>query len=144
MKTTLDKFLKSRKIVGENQINEIQRVRSNEGGGWASHLVDSELLTESKLLKIIIQETGIPYIPLLGVTPHEELLNEFTFDFMKTFECFPIDKIGGILTIATPNPFQRELFTCRNSKDCQVMLYICSVSEWQVKIKLLNQNKADK
>jgi len=138
-KTTLDSFLKSKKFVEDNQLKEIQRVRNVEGGGWAGHFVDSGCLTENELLRLIVEETGLPYIPLLGVTPPEELLKEFTLDFLKAFECFPIDKIGHILTIATPNPFQQELLRSRHTEDCRINLFVCRVSEWREKIRLMKQ-----
>ena len=140
LNNTLDNFLKNKNYVEDNMLKEIQRARNNEGGGWAGHFVDSGCLTENELLRLIIEETGLPYIPILGVTPPEHLLNEFTFDFMKAFECFPVDKIGHILTIATPNPFQQELIRSRQTSDCEIELYVCRVSEWREKIRLVTQN----
>jgi len=140
IKNTLDQFLKNKKYVEENQLKEIQRVRNNEGGGWAGHFVDSGSLSENELLKLIIDETRLPYLPILDVTPPDNLLKEFTLDFMKAFECFPVDKIGNILTIATPNPFQAELFRCRATKDCMIKIFVCRVSEWREKIRLISQN----
>ncbi len=64
LNTTLDVFLKAKKYVQENQLKEIRRVRNNEGGGWAGHFVDSGCLTENELLRLIIKETGLPYIPI--------------------------------------------------------------------------------
>ena len=141
LNNTLDALLKSKKYVEDNQLKEIQNVRNAEGGGWAGHFVDSGCLTENELLRLIIEETGLPYIPILGISPHEDLLNEFTFDFMKAFECFPIDKIGHVLTIATPNPFQPELLRSRNTADCKIKLFVCRVSEWREKIRLMTQSK---
>jgi len=141
LSNTLDSFLKSKKYVEENQLKEIRSVRNTEGGGWAGHFVDSGCLTENELLRLIIEETGLPYIPILGITHHEDLLNEFTFDFMKAFECFPVDKIGHILTIATPNPFQQELLRSRNTTDCKIKLFVCRVSEWREKIRIMTQSK---
>ena len=143
LNNSLDDFLKSKNYVEDNLLKEIQTVRNTEGGGWAGHFVDSGCLTENELLRLIIEETGLPYIPILGITPHEDLLNEFTMDFMKAFECFPVDKIGHILTIATPNPFQQELLRSRNTTDCKIKLFVCRVSEWREKIRILIQSKKD-
>ncbi len=139
LNNSLDDFLKSKNYVEDNLLKEIQSVRNVEGGGWAGHFVDSGCLTENELLRLIIEETGLPYIPILGVTPPDQLLSEFTFDFMKAFECFPVDKIGHILTIATPNPFQQELIRSRQTNDCEIELFVCRVSEWREKIRLVTQ-----
>jgi len=139
LNNSLNDFLKSKNYLENNMLKEIQRVRNDEGGGWAGHLVDSGCLTENELLRLIIEETGLPYIPILGVTPPDQLLNEFTFDFMKAFECFPVDKIGHILTIATPNPFQQELIRSRQTANCEIELFVCRVSEWREKIRLVTQ-----
>jgi len=139
LNNSLNDFLKSKNYLENNMLKEIQRVRNDEGGGWAGHFVDSGCLTENELLRLIIEETGLPYIPILGVTPPDQLLNEFTFDFMKAFECFPVDKIGHILTIATPNPFQQELIRSRQTANCEIELFVCRVSEWREKIRLVTQ-----
>jgi len=141
LNNTLDKFLKNKKIIQNQQLKELEHIRNVEGGGWAGHFVDSGCLTENELLRLIIEETGLPYIPIISVTPPDHLINEFTFDFMKAFECFPVDKIGNILTIATPNPFQQELFRSRNTKDCMIRLFVCRISEWREKIRIMTQSK---
>ncbi len=140
---SLDIFLKNKNYVEDELLKELHHVRNVEGGGWAGHFVDSGCLTENELLRLVIEETGLPYIPILGVTPPEHLLDEFTFDFMKAFECFPVDKIGHILTIATPNPFQQELIRSRHTKDCEIELFVCRVSEWREKIRLMTQKSTN-
>ena len=139
LKKTLDAVLIERKIVQENQLSEIRAARLTEGGGWAGHLVDAGCLTENELLNLVIKITGLPYISLLGITPSEELIDEFTINFLKTFECYPIDKIGQVIVMATPNPFQPEILKSRISQTCEIKLFVCRVSEWREKIRRIEE-----
>jgi len=138
---TLDIFLKEKGYVTVEQLQEIKQVRVDEGGGWAGHFVDSGCITENELLQLIITETGLPYFPLLKSKPPDDLLQEFTVDFMETFECFPVNNIGPVLILATPNPFQLELIRSRSSKHRKIMLVVTRVSEWRECIVELSTNK---
>ena len=138
---SLDMFLKEKGYVTIEQLQEIKQVRFDEGGGWAGHLVDSGCITENELLQLIITETGLPYFPLLKYKPPDDLLQEFTVDFMETFECFPVNSIGTVLILATPNPFQLELIRSRSSKHRKIMLVVTRVSEWRECIVELSTNK---
>ncbi len=132
---TLDQFLKERHRVQEDQLGEIQRVHAIEGGGWAGHFVDAGIVTENELLQLILTETGLPYIPLLQVNASDDLVNEFTSEFLQTFECYPIERLGPVLTMATPNPFQPELVRSRASRTDEVRLFVCRVSEWRERMR---------
>jgi len=140
LEKTLDAVLKEKGRIQDEQLAEIQRVRAVEGGGWAGHFIDAGCLTENELLQLVMAETGLPYIPLLQVTPPEQLLQEFTMDFLKAFECYPVDEIGPVLTLATPNPFQRELLRSRNSRTREIRLFVSRVSEWRECIRALAQD----
>ncbi len=136
---SLEVLLRDKGFINDTQFNEIKSIRATEGGGLAGLFVDSGCITENELLQLIISETGLPYIPLLRVKPHEDLLQEFTIDFMNTFECYPIDSVGPALILATPNPFQPELIRSRSSKIRKVMLAVTRVSEWRESIhELIN------
>lgn len=137
---SLDNFLKEKGCVTAEHLQEIKQVKADEGGGWAEQFVDSGCITENELLQLVISETGLPYIPLLRVKKQKELLQEFTIDFMKTFECFPVSSIGPTLILATPNPFQAELLRSRTSKARKVLLVVTRVSEWRECIVELNNN----
>jgi len=144
MTNSLDVFLKEKGFVNDSQLMEIKSVRADEGGGWAGHFIDSGCITENELLQLVISETGLPYIPLLRIKTPEELLQEFTIDFMETFECFPIDSIGPALILATPNPFQPELIRSRSSRIQRVLIVVTRVSEWRDCIVELTNRKLTK
>ncbi len=128
---TLDELLLEKNRITEAQLAEVRRVHALEGGGWASHFVDAGCISDNELLQLVISETSLPYLPLLQVTPRLELMEEFTPDFLNTFECFPVDEIAPVLTIATPNPFQPELLRSRKTAVRDVQLFVCRVSEWR-------------
>ncbi len=144
MSNSLDAFLKEKGYVNDSQLQEIKQVRADEGGGWAGHFVDSGCITENELLQLAISETGLPYFPLLRVKTKEDLLQEFTIDFMETFECYPVDCIGPALILATPNPFQIELVRSRSSRIRKILLVVTRVSEWRECIVELTTNKLKK
>lgn len=128
---TLDQFLRERQRVQDDQIAAIRRVHAVEGVGWAGHFVDTGVITENELLQLIMAETGLPYLPVLQINVADDVVKEFTPEFLRTFECYPIDRFGPLLTLATPNPFQPELLRSRASHNQEVRLFVCRVSEWR-------------
>jgi hypothetical protein len=134
---TLDEFLLEKNRVPPERLEEIRRVHVAEGGGWAGHFVDAGAITENELLQLLIAETGLPYMPVLQITVAEEVMREFTLSFLQTFECLPIDSIGPVLTLATPNPLQPELLRSRDTAQRTVQLYLCRVSEWRESMRRL-------
>jgi len=136
---TLDGFLLEKNRVPPDRLEEIRRVHAVEGGGWAGHFVDAGAITENELLHLLITETGLPYMPVLQVTVADELMREFTLSFLQTFECLPIDSIGPVLTLATPNPLQPELLRSRSTPQRSVQLYLCRVSEWRESMRRLRE-----
>ena len=141
---TLDMFLKERNRVTDEQLADISRVHALEGGGWAGHFVDADIITENDLVRLIIEATLVPYLPILNVSFRDELVNEFAIEFLQTFECIPVDRIGPLLTIVTPNPFQPELIRSRTTKINVVELFICRVSEWREVMKRIMDKANDK
>ena len=141
---TLDQFLKDRHRVQDDQLAQIQRVQAVESGGWAGHFVDAGVITENELLQLIMTETQLPFLPLLQVNTADELVKEFTPEFLQTFECFPVERLGPVLTIATPNPFQPELIRSRATKTDEVRLFLCRVSEWRECMRRLEEKNKQK
>lgn len=140
--TTLDAVLLAKRRITEEQLAEVRRVHALEGGGWASHFVDAGCISDNELLQLVINETGLPYLPLLQVSVKPELLEEFTLDFLTTFECFPVDEITPVLTMATPNPFQPELIRSRKTAARDVQLFVCRVSEWRECLRRVTEKKS--
>jgi hypothetical protein len=130
-KKSLDLYLKEKGRLSDDQMAEIKRVRTAEGGGWAGHFVDAGCISENELLQLIVEETNLPYFQLMHFNPSDAVVQEFTRDFLTTFECFPVDRIGPVLTLATPNPFQSELFTVHGRGPQEIYLMLCRVSEWR-------------
>jgi hypothetical protein len=130
-KKALDVYLGEKGRIEDGALVEIARVRAAEGGGWAGHLVDAGCVSENELLQMMVEETNLPFYQLVKFTPSDKLVQEFTRDFLVTFECFPVDQIGPVLTLATPNPFQPELLTLRGNGPEEVHLLLCRVSEWR-------------
>jgi hypothetical protein len=128
---TLDEFLLEKNRVTTDQLAGIRRVHAMEGGGWAGHFVDAGAITENELLQLLMTETALPYIPVVQISIADDLLREFTPDFLHTFECLPMDRIGPVLTMVTPNPLQPELFRSRGTSQTAIHLYLCRVSEWR-------------
>lgn len=139
---TLDEVLLAKRRITEEQLAEVRRVHALEGGGWASHFVDAGCISDNELLQFVITETGLPYLPLLQVMVKPEVLQEFTLDFLRTFECFPVDEIPPILTMVTPNPFQAELLRSRNTSAREVQLFVCRVSEWRECLRRVTERQS--
>ncbi|GEM_PF-1420758 len=136
---TLDEFLLEKNRISAEQLTGIRRVQALEGGGWAGHFVDAGAITENELLQLLLAETALPYIPILQISVADDLLREFSLDFLRTFECLPMDRIGPVLTMATPNPLQPELFRSRGTSQITIHLYLCRVSEWRECLRRLQE-----
>ena len=139
LKKPLDIVLKEKGRVKAEQLEEIRKVRAVEGGGWVAHFVDTGCMTENELINILLADTGLPYISLLNITTPQALLNDYTRDFLIAFECYPIDSIGPVCTLATCNPYQKDLLMARRNELQTIQLFLCRLSEWRECIHRLQE-----
>ncbi len=68
-------------------------------------LIKKSVVTEGELLALIGTAANIPPIALDKLTVNDEVLADVPVEVAREYRIFPIDKIGGIITVAIANPF---------------------------------------
>jgi type IV pilus assembly protein PilB len=68
-------------------------------------LVKKGVASEPEILALVSRAANIPPIDLAKLKVHKEALEVVPVDVATSYKIFPIDRIGGILTLAISNPF---------------------------------------
>lgn len=72
---------------------------------------DSELIDEDKATQVVAQAAGIPYRKIDPLKLDAGLITRtLSRPFARRHAVLPLERRGGLLVVATANPFDRELF----------------------------------
>jgi len=72
---------------------------------------DAELIDEDKATQVVSQATGIPYRKIDPLKLDAGLITRtLSRPFARRHAVLPLERRGGLLVVATANPFDRELF----------------------------------
>lgn len=130
VKKLLGELLLERGVITTEQLEEALAKHGESGKLLGSILVDMGYATESDIAAALAAQYGIPYLPLKQHEVDTELLTLLPREFALRYHCFPVDKIGGTLTIATDNPLdatvQKEI---SKTTGCKVIFFISTMSE---------------
>jgi type IV pilus assembly protein PilB len=95
---------KAGKVDGET-IDELIHEARTQRRPLSEIVVKKGVVGERELLALVATAANIPPIDLGRVQVSDEVLRDVPVDVAQQFKVFPVDKIGGILTIAVANPF---------------------------------------
>ncbi len=101
LKVLLEKAGKIEPAQAETLLNEA--LSANRP--FTELLVQKAGLSEHAILAVIARAANIPPIDLKRLKINREVLEVVPADIAKSYRIFPIDRIGGILTLAIANPF---------------------------------------
>jgi type IV pilus assembly protein PilB len=93
-------------------------------------LVELGFVNEEDVAGVVAAQYRIPYLPLKQHEVDRELLNLIPREVALTYRCFPVDKMGGVLTVAMENPLDEKAIGELESKtQCKVLCYVSTQSE---------------
>ncbi len=104
-----DKRLKSillkRGKVPEDALNDCLRQAEASGGTLTQFLLEKNAIKEVDLLTTLSEETNIPPIDVVKLTPDEGLTQLLPENLANYYGVIPIAKVGNLMTLAVSNPF---------------------------------------
>jgi len=93
-------------------------------------LVEMGFAGEEDVAGVVAAQYRIPYLPLRQYEVDRELLSLIPREVALRHRCFPVDKIGGVLTVAMENPLdERAIEELENESQCKVLCYVSTQSE---------------
>ncbi len=104
LKERIVTVLLSRKLVTEEQLEEVFAAQRVQGGSLQKLLIERGLVQEADLLAAISQGLGIPPISLGRLKVDPVLKGLISRDLAKEYEVLPVSCMGGTLTLAMADP----------------------------------------
>lgn len=93
-------------------------------------LIELGFAGEEDVAGVVAAQYGIPYLPLKQYEVDRELLNLIPREVALRHRCVPIDKVGGVLTVAMEKPLdERAVEELENVSCCKVLCYVSTPSE---------------
>jgi type IV pilus assembly protein PilB len=93
-------------------------------------LVEMGYAFEEDIAGAVSAQYRIPYLPLKHHEVDRELLNLIPREVALRHRCFPVDKVGGVLTVAMEDPLDaRAVEEIESESQCKVLCYVSTPSE---------------
>ena len=93
-------------------------------------LLASLLITEEKIVSVLVGQFGIPYIRPTQYTIAKDLLEIFDPAMMRRFQFVPMDSIGSVLVIAIAGSLTEDvLHEIESQTGCSLQLFLTRMSE---------------
>jgi len=93
-------------------------------------LIEMGFAGEEDVAGVVAVQYRIPYLPLKQYEVDRELLSLIPQEVARRHRCFPIDKVGSVLTVAMENPLdERAVGEIENESRCKVLCYVSTPSE---------------
>ncbi len=113
--------------VGNKLMHELVE---EEGASLWDKVQAAAYIDERSMLSLVAREVKLPPIDLAKVCPTQEALDCLPQDSARSYGVLPVSKIGGVLTLATSNPFDLlRLDDLRILTGCDIMRVVCSVRD---------------
>ena len=100
----LGQVLKSRKVVGEGQVQEALEAQREQGGLFGQVLVLLGHCTNAEVAMALAEQAGLETVDLDQVTPSDEALDKVDASTAHTFGVLPIRLEADTLIVAIGDP----------------------------------------
>jgi len=127
-KKRLGELLKDEGLLTDAQITEALGEQRKSGELLGEVLVRLEYVTEEDIAKTIVAQFGLPYIDVGQYFVPDEVIGLFSPEMMQKYQFFPLDRIGGVVTIAVGGLLNFDVLAELEGKTgCRIQVY---VSTW--------------
>jgi type IV pilus assembly protein PilB len=99
------RILEETKLVPQTVLQEASEEATSKGTSLTQLLLQREALTERDLLGVLADRLGVPPIDLERVDVAPDVIEWMPEDLAKKNGCFPVSKMGTLVTVAVANPF---------------------------------------
>jgi type IV pilus assembly protein PilB len=129
-KKKLGELLVEQNLLTEQQIQDALRLQHQTGMLFGEVLVQSKIISEDKIVAVLISQFGIPYIRPSQYKIPKELLEIFEPQMMKRFQFVPLDSIGNVLVIAIAGMLSEDILReIESQTGCSLQVFLTRMSE---------------
>jgi type IV pilus assembly protein PilB len=129
-KKKLGELLVEQGLLSDQQVQDALRLQHQTGMLFGETLVSNKLITEDKIVAVLISQFGIPYIKPSQYKIPKELLEIFEPQMMRRFQFVPIDSIGNVLVIALAGLLSEDILReIESQTGCTLQVFLTRMSE---------------
>ncbi|MBA3698026.1 MAG: hypothetical protein H0W78_04150 [Planctomycetes bacterium] len=137
VKKRLGEMLVEQGLLSNEQVQDALRMQHQSGLLFGETLVQNKLITEEKIVAVLVNQFGIPYILPSQYQISKDLLEIFEPVMMRRYQFVPMDSIGSVLVIAIAGSLTEEVLKeIEGQTGCTLQLFLTKMSE----INLVLQN----
>ena len=107
--TILIELLRSRNLVSEEQLSEIQEEHERTGKPLNQIIVDFGLMSEEQLLQALADHLNLAYINLEGIDISNAVLRSMPPSQARMYGAVPVSTSGNSITVAVLDPYNTHL-----------------------------------
>ncbi len=137
VKKRLGELLVEQGLLSNEQVQDALRMQHQSGLLFGETLVQNKLITEEKIVAVLVNQFGIPYILPTQYQIAKDLLEIFEPTMMRRYQFVPMDSIGSVLVIAIAGALTEDVLKeIEGQTGCTLQLFLTKMSE----ITLVLQN----
>jgi type IV pilus assembly protein PilB len=137
VKKRLGEMLVEQGMLTNEQVQDALRLQHQSGLLFGETLVQNKLITEEKIVAVLVNQFGIPFILPTQYQISKDLLEIFEPAMMRRYQFVPMDSIGSVLVIAIAGSLTEDLLKeIEGQTGCTLQLFLTRMSE----INLVLQN----
>jgi type IV pilus assembly protein PilB len=137
VKKRLGEMLVEQGLLTNEQVQDALRMQHQSGLLFGETLVQNKLITEEKIVAVLVNQFGIPYILPSQYQISKDLLEIFEPTMMRRYQFVPMDSIGSVLVIAIAGSLTEDVLKeIEGQTGCTLQLFLTKMSE----INLVLQN----
>jgi len=125
----LGELLLERKVISQGQLDVALKLQKEKGGLIGQILVMLGFVKEEDIAQAITVQYGFPFLSLENYEISPEALTLVPENVARQYNLIPVDKIGGILTIAMSNPLNLQAVDdVEMITSCQIQIFVSTMS----------------
>jgi type IV pilus assembly protein PilB len=126
----LGEILVEQGLLTDAQVQDTLRLQHQLGLLFGETLVQQKLLTEEKMVAVLVSQFGLPYVLPSQYKINKELLEIFDPQMMRRFQFVPMDSIGSVLVVAIAGLLSEDLLReIEGQTGCTLQLFLTKMSE---------------
>ncbi len=126
----LGELLVEQGLLTDQQVQDTLRLQHQTGKLFGECLVDNKLITEDKMVAVLVSQFGIPYFRPSTYRIPKELLEIFEPAMMRRYQFVPVDTIGSVLVVAIAGLLSEDIFKeIEAQTGCSLQVYLTRISE---------------
>jgi type IV pilus assembly protein PilB len=135
-KKKLGEILIEQGLLSQEQVQDALRMQHQTGMMFGETLVQSKLISEDKIVAVLVAQFGIPCIRPSTYKIPKELLEIFEPQMMRRFQFVPMDSIGNVLVIAIAGLLSEDVFKeIESQTGCSLQVFLTRMSEIETVLK---------